>query len=329
MKTIIQSRRSLLLLLVVLVLVGGQLVVPGFTNASQFGNQLKIATFLGLFGISQTIVMMAGGQGLDLSVGASATLGGIVGAALINQGPAGMLLALSAAALCGAVIGLLNGVGIVLFKVPPLVMTLAMGSLVDGGLIVWSSVMHVNTAASPALIGLAGHSVAGLPVIAILWFVAAAVVWWFVDRTAWGRRLMATGANPTAAFLTGTRVRLVRGLAYLFSAMIAAITGLLLVGYVGQAFLGLGTGYVLTSVVVAVIGGVSLGGGRGDYVAVAIAALFLTVLTSLLTALQIGEAGRQCIFGATLLVFLAINGWTVTGRFPLARVRAVDTAATP
>jgi ribose transport system permease protein len=308
MMTMPNSRRLLLMALVVAVLVGGQLAVPGFTNTGQLGNQLKIATFLGLFGISQTLAIMSGGQGLDLSVGAAATLGGIVGAAVMGQGPAGLLLAFGAAALCGVVIGLVNGVGITVFRVPPLVMTLAMASLVDGGLIVWSSVMHASTAASTALVALAGRSVAGIPVVAVLWLVAGSLVWWFLGHSAWGRRLMATGANPTAAFLTGTRVRRVRLFAYTASAAIAALTGVLLVGYVGQAFLGLGTSYVLTSVVVAVIGGVSLAGGRGDYAAVAIAAVFLTVLTSLLTALQIGEAGRQCIFGATLLVFLVING---------------------
>jgi ribose transport system permease protein len=301
MRTTPGSRRLMLLALVVLVMIGGQLAVPGFTNLGQLGNQLKIATFLGLFGISQTLVMMAGNQGLDLSVGAAATLGGIVGAALIGSEPAGLLCAIMAAALCGAVIGGLNGFGITFFRIPPLVMTLAMGSLVDGGLIVWTSVMHVNTAASPALVALAGI-----------------VVWWLLDHSAWGRRLMAAGANPTAALLTGTRVRVVRMAAYTASGTIAALTGLLLVGYVGQAFLGLGTSYVLTSVVVTVIGGVSLGGGRGDYVAVAIAAVFLTVLTSLLTALQIGEAGRQCIFGATLLAFLAVNGWSLSRRVKLA-----------
>jgi ribose transport system permease protein len=156
-----------------------------------------------------------------------------------------------------------------------------------------------------------------VPTIAAFWLAAASLVWWFVDHSAWGRRLMATGANPTAARLTGGRVRHVRIAVYVASATIASLVGVLLVGYVGQAFLGLGTSYVLTSVVVAVIGGVSLAGGRGDYVAVAIAAIFLTVLTSLLTALQIGEAGRQCIFGATLLAFLAINGWSVKGRLSI------------
>lgn len=86
MNAITQSRRALLLALIVLLLIGGQLAIPGFTNGGQFANQLKIATFLGLFGISQTVVMMAGGQGLDLSVGAAATLGGVIGAALIGRG---------------------------------------------------------------------------------------------------------------------------------------------------------------------------------------------------------------------------------------------------
>jgi ribose transport system permease protein len=314
MNAMLYSRRTLLVVLVVAVLVAGQWAVPGFTNADQLANQLKIATFLGLFGVSQTLVMIAGGQGLDLSVGAAATLGGTVGAAVVGAGPGGLPLALVAAALCGAVVGVINGLGVTVLRVPPLVMTLAMASLVDGGLIVWSSLLHANTAASATLVALAGRSVAGMPTVAVLWLVAGILVWWFLDRSAWGRRLMATGANPTAALLTGARVRTVRIAAYTASAIIAALTGLLLVGYVGQAFLGLGSGYVLSSVVVAVIGGVSLGGGRGDYVAVAIAAVFITVLTSLLTALQIGEAGRQCIFGATLLVFLAVNGWSMGRR---------------
>jgi ribose transport system permease protein len=308
------SRRFLLLALVAAVLVGGQLAVPGFANAGQLGNQLKIAAFLGLFGICQTVAMMSGGQGLDLSVGATATLGGILGAAVMGQGPAGLMLAFGTAALCGAAVGLVNGAGITIFKVPPLVMTLAVASLIDGGLIVWSSVMQVNTAATPTLVALTGGSVAGLPGSSVLWIATGYVVWYLLERSAWGRGLMATGANPTAAYLSGARVRLVRITAYVISAIVAALTGVLLVGYVGQAFLGLGTSYLLTSVVVAVIGGVSLAGGRGDYVAVAVAALFLTVLTSLLTALQIGEAGRQCIFGATLLAFLAINGLTPRSR---------------
>jgi len=313
------ARRALLLVLVVGVLVSGQFAVPGFANGGQLGNQVKIAAFLGLFGLCQTIAMMSGGQGLDLSIGATATLGGILGAAVIGPGPAGLLPAFATALACGAIVGLVNGGGITLFRVPPLVMTLATASLIDGGLIVWTSVMQANTAATPTLVALTGGSVAGLPRLSVLWILVAGVVWYLIERSAWGRGLMATGANPDAAYLSGARVRLIRIAAYVISASIASLTGVLLVGYAGQAFLGLGGSYLLTSVVVAVIGGVSLAGGRGDYIAVVIAALFLTVLTSLLTALQIEEAGRQCIFGATLLAFLAING--LPGRVGRLRTR--------
>jgi ribose transport system permease protein len=306
------SRRAFLLALAVIVLISGQFAVPGFASLGQVANQLKIATFLGLFGLAQSLVMIAGEQGLDLSVGAAATLGGILGAAL-GPASAGLPAAFAVATLAGALVGALNGVGITLLGIPPLVMTLAMASLIDGGLIVWSSVMHVNTAASPALASLAGRTLGGVPSVALVWLVAGVLTWRFLDHSAWGRRLMATGANPVAAVIAGTRVCAIRISVYVASGIIAAVTGVLLVGYVGQAFLGLGATYVLPSVVVAVIGGVSLAGGRGDYIAVAIAAVLLTVLTSLLTALQIGEAGRQCIFGATLLVFLALNGWSFNG----------------
>src|SRR3546814_513149 len=122
------SRRTLLVVLIVCVLAAGQMAVTGFAGPDQIGNQLKIATFLGLFGISQAIVMIAGGQGLDLSVGAVATLGGIVGAAVLDVGASGLLLSIALAGLCGFLVGALNGVGITVFKVPPLVMTLAMAS---------------------------------------------------------------------------------------------------------------------------------------------------------------------------------------------------------
>ena len=95
--------------------------------------------------------------------------------------------------------------------------------------------------------------------------------------------------------------------AYALSGLLAGFSGFLLTGYVGQAFLGLGNAYVLTSIVTAAIGGVALAGGRAPYAGVAAAAIMLTVLVSLLTALNIGEAGRQVTFGATLLAFLALD----------------------
>ena len=314
MRSFALGRPALLLGLTIALLVVGELVLPGFVGYGQIANQLKIASFLGLFGLCQTVVIAAGGQGLDLSVGAIATLGGILGAGLMAGSnlmtPVGAIAALGA----GAGVGFLNGMGIAVLGVPPLVTTLALSSVVDGGLIVGVSLAHPADNASPALVALAGRGFAGVPSVALLWAAVAAIAIWLLSRSAWGRQLCRTGANPVTARLSGTDTVRVRVIAYMLSGAVAALGGFLLTGYVGQAFLGLGNAYVLTSIVVAAIGGVTLAGGKAPYGSVACAAILMTVLVSLLTAINMGESGRQIIFGLTLLVFLMIDRRLSTSR---------------
>lgn len=300
------ARRIVLLLgLSVALLVCGELLLPGFLGPAQIANQLKIAAFLGLFGLCQMIVIAAGGQGLDLSVGAVASLGGILGAALLpalGPGAAGLVAVAS-----GLLVGALNGFAIAVLGVPPLVATLALASVVDGGLIVGVSLAKPSNAASPELVAIAGRATWGVPNIVLVWLVVTAVAVWLLWHSAWGRRLCATGSNATTARLSGTNTVAVRLVAYMLSSGLAAATGFLLTGYVGQAFLGLGNAYVLTSIVAAAIGGAALEGGRAPTFGVACAAIMMTVLVSLLTAIDVGESGRQIVFGLTLLGFLVMD----------------------
>lgn len=298
---------ALLLGLCVVLLMFGNIVTPGFLSPAQIGTQLKISAFLGLFALCQTFVLIVGGEGIDLSVGATGSLGGVIGAALIHGQDAKVLPVALLMALAGAAVGTVNGLGIALFGVPPLVMTLAIASIVNGGLIIFQSVFQPAIAASPFLVDLAGRATLGVPNIFLLWVVVGAIAVWFLAATAWGRKVTGTGASPRVALLSGTNVTLVKVLVYALSGMVAALSGFCLIGYVGAAFLGLGDAYVLSSVVVAVIGGTSLAGGQGSYVGVAAAAILITVLTSLLTTMQIGEAGRQIVFGCILIGFLLLN----------------------
>jgi ribose transport system permease protein len=307
-------RRILLLLaLSMALLVCGQILLPGFLSLTQVANQTKIAAFLGLFALCQTLAVAAGGQGLDLSMGAVATLGGVLGTALLPMVGAGVdpvagtVAAGCAAVVAGLLAGVLNGVGIALLGVPPLVATLALASVIDGGLIVGVSIFAPNNAAAPAVVAIAGGTTFGVPNIVLVWLIVTVVALWLLLRSAWGRRLSATGSNATTALLSGTNTVLVRTAAYTLSGGVAAATGFLLTGYVGQAFLGLGNTYVLTSIVAAAIGGVALEGGRAPYLGVVCAAIMMTVLVSLLTAVDIGESGRQIIFGLTLLMFLIMD----------------------
>ena len=298
---------ALLLALSVVLVVLGNFVTPRFLSFTQVSTQLKISAFLGLFALCQTFVLIAGGEGVDLSVGANGSLGGIVGAALIQGQDSAVLPVAILMGLAGAAIGTINGLGVALFGVPPLVMTLAIASIVNGGLIIFESIAQPAIAASPLLAQVAGRNTLGVPNIFLIWIAIGLVAVWFLSATAWGRKIYSTGANAQVALLSGTHVRLVKILVYAISGLIAALSGFCLIGYVGAAFLGLGDAYVLSSIVVAVIGGMSLAGGRGSYIGVAAAAILITVLTSLLTTMQIGEAGRQIVFGCILVVFLLVN----------------------
>jgi ribose transport system permease protein len=298
---------GLLLALSIVLMVLGNFVTPGFLSLTQVSTQLKISAFLGLFALCQTFVLIAGGEGVDLSVGANGSLGGIVGAALIQGQDSAVLPVAILMGVAGAAVGTVSGLGVALFGVPPLVMTLAIASIVNGGLIIFESIAQPAIAASPFLAQLAGRTTLGVPNIFLLWIAIGLAAVWFLSATAWGRKIFGTGANAKVALLSGTHVRLVKISVYAISGLIAALTGFCLIGYVGAAFLGLGDAYVLPSIVVAVIGGMSLAGGRGSYIGVAAAAILITVVTSLLTTMQIGEAGRQLIFGCILVVFLLLN----------------------
>jgi len=301
-------RTAMLLLgLCVVLMIAGNFVTPGFLSFSQIGTQLQISAFLGLFALCQTFVLIVGGEGIDLSVGATGSLGGIVGAALLHGHDSAVLPVALLMALAGGAVGAVNGLGIALFGVPPLVMTLAVASIVNGALIIFESAVQPAIAASPFLVQLAGRATLGVPNIFLLWVVVGLAAVWFLSATSWGRKIIGTGANPQVALLSGTHVTLVKVLVYALSGLVAALSGFCLIGYVGAAFLGLGDAYVLSSIVVAVIGGTSLAGGRGSYIGVATAAVLITVLTSLLTTMQIGEAGRQIVFGCILIGFLLLN----------------------
>jgi ribose transport system permease protein len=300
-------RLVLLIGVSVVLMLAGQILLPGFVSANQIANQLKIASFLGVFALCQTVVIAAGGQGLDLSVGAIATLGGVVGAAVMAGSNTLMPVGCAVAIAAGAGVGLINGLGIAVLRIPPLVATLAMASVVDGALIVFISVAQPSNAASPLLVLIAGRASAGIPNVVIVWGALTLAAVWILARTAWGRRLRATGANARVALLSGTNTIVMQAGAYVISGAIAALAGFLLTGYVGQAFLGLGNAYILTSIVVAVIGGVALAGGQAPYLSVVAAAIMMTVLVSLLTAVNMPESGRQIIFGLTLLAFLVMD----------------------
>jgi len=276
---------------------------PGIVDANWTGVILRSAVPLAILAGCQTLAMLTGG--IDLSVGAVASMAGFMVATLLNSdGLAfGIAVGLGAALLAG----LLNGVGIGVFRVNPLIMTLGTSLVVLGLANAWQIKMVVAGATPPPEFRYIGtERVAEIFPLSLIVFVPiAAVILYGLRRTGYGRMLFAIGDNPVAARLSGARSWQVLIVLYVISALFAAIAGFLLTGLNNAAAVTLGDPFVLPSVAAAVIGGTSIFGGRGGYGGTIVGALILTVIAALLTALSFPEAIRQIVFGAIVIAVAA------------------------
>ena len=144
------------------------------------------------------------------------------------------------------------------------------------------------------------------PIDLFLWAGIAALMIFGLARTGLGRLIYAVGDNPGACHLAGVKVWRVLLVDYVLCSLLAAVAGLILVGSTKAADLGLADVYLLPSVAAVIIGGTSIFGGRGGYAGSIVGALMLTVLTSLLTLLDVAEPLRQILYGAIILVLAAV-----------------------
>jgi len=307
LKTIFNNKIILAFFLVVLLFIAGEIIVPGFAKFNHVMSVLQAAFFLGLVALGQTIVVVSGKEGLDMSVGAAVTLGVVLGAAIINGNDANLLPAILITLGSGFLLGVVNGVGVSILNLAPLIMTMAWGIVIEGG-ILFIIKGHMFGTGSPALEFL-GHGALHLgsltvPSVVMIWIVLIVIVLFLMNRTRPGRILYAIGENDRAAELLGIRTRLVRIAIYGISGAVSCLSGLLLLGFVGSAHLNLGARYVLPSCVAVIIGGIRFGGGAGSYLGAVAGCIFLTTLQSILTTLQLSEGGRQTITGLVLIVLL-------------------------
>lgn len=291
----------LLVLLALLVLVL-QILSPGIVNQRWIANTVKFAIPLALLAGCQTMTMLTGG--IDLSVGTAATMAAFIVATqgVDHSAPVAMTIALIPA----FVIGFANGIGVGIFRVHPLIMTLGTSLIGVGCLQVYQRTVIASGAKVPDfLIWLGTGVTGGFPNALLLFIPVAALLLFIQKRTGFGRLLYAIGDNERATRLAGVKYWQVILALYMFSSVLAGIMGLLYMGLIRAPSLSLAEPLVLPSVAAAVIGGTSIFGGRGSYTGTIVGALILTVLTTLLTILQMPEGARRMLFGAIILLVTA------------------------
>ncbi len=279
------------------------LVAPGFLAPSHLRSTAVLAAFIGIVALGQTFVIIGGG--IDLSVpwvlNAAAVL--MTLAAAGQDAPLLWVAPLILAA--GALVGAVNGLGVAFFGVPPIIMTLAVNVILQGGILVYTGGAPTATA-PPAMQFLAVGRIAGIPVVLFIWIALAAMASVLLSKTAFGRQLYAVGTSPTVAEFSGVPTLRTAVLAYTLSGFTAALAGMLLTGYTAQAYLGMGDPYLFTSIAAVAIGGASILGGSGHYVGTIAGAFVLTILTGLLPALNLSSGALLIVYGVVILLTVSL-----------------------
>jgi ribose transport system permease protein len=284
-----------------LVVIVTQFVYPeNIVFSLKYYNSLVVlGAFLGILALGQGAVILSGG--LDLSVPWIIGFCGILAAGLIQGSNAATIWAVPLALGVGALIGFINGLGVASLGLPPIVVTLAMNGVLQGAALLYSNGTPAGFA-SPALRWLMTGAVGGVtPVVALMAvFILFGVT--LLGRTVFGRWIYAVGNSPRASFLSGVGVKTTTIGVYVLSGFCAALVGVLITGFSGQASLGMGDDFLLPSIAVVIVGGTLITGGRGNYIGMLGGVLLLTALQTLLAGTTLPHAVRDIIFGAVVLV---------------------------
>jgi len=229
--------------------------------------------------------------------------------AMASWGTTGVILSVPFGILCGAALGLVNGVGVAYLRIPSMIITLATNAVAQGLMVVYSGGFSPRDFASPPMRYLAtGFAVPAVPNAVIVWAVVGAAAVFLLGRTTFGRAVYGIGNRERAAYLSGINTRRVVMIAFAISGGLAAFGGVLLAGYASKAAQSMGDAYLLPSTAAVVLGGTSILGGRGSYLGTVAGVILITLLQSILSVMQMPEAGRQVIYGAVIITMLLLYG---------------------
>lgn len=292
-----------------LLIIGG-IIRPTILQPTSVANLLLLASFIGVAAAGQTFVILIGG--IDLSIPWVLTAMGIMLTTRSLGQDVRVWWVVPMVLVVGLGVGAVNGLGIVLFNIPPVVMTLGMNGIMEGavlGLTSGFTCPECNSVAPPSVqTVITGQLVPGLPNGVLLWLLIAIVVGLVLGYTTFGRRVYALGNNATASYLAGVNTRLITITVYAISGFFAAIAGIAFTAFSTTATLAMGDPYLFQSIAAVVIGGASILGGRGNYWGTVAGAIFLIVLQAFVFEFNVPEATRLIASGVVILVALLLYG---------------------
>jgi ribose/xylose/arabinose/galactoside ABC-type transport system permease subunit len=261
-------------------------------------NVLVQSSMRGLAAVGQLFVILS--AGIDLSVSGVALLCAIIGASLLTEGQLSLGAAVPIMLLTGLGIGALNGLSVSRLGMAPLIVTLAMWQMTNG--VAYQITQGQTIWGLPEGLAFFGSGVvAGVPVPVIIFVAVAAVAYYVLNYTTFGRSVYAVGGNSVSAWLSGIRVPTMLFSVYVISGFLAAFAGLITVSRTMSAMMVTVTGLEMDSIAAVAIGGVSLFGGRGTLIGVVIGVTILGVINNGMNIYGLGATLQNLVKGAIIL----------------------------
>lgn len=323
MKRLLQQREFITIGGVILLLIFVGIFHSSFVAPTNLARILNSTVILALLATGSAIVIIT--RNIDVSVGSTLALSGIVGAMLMRDGAPTWVAVLAVLGL-GAVLGAVNGIGVTYGHVPSIVMTL-------GTLAAYRGISFVITGgysieSLPAEYRSIGRAeIAGVPILVWITVALVAAIAVLMARTRVGRSFYATGDNTDGAYLVGISTNWIVILAFTLSGLLAGMAALVFLAQFGSIGNQAGQGIEMRAIAAAVIGGVSLTGGVGTVVGAVFGALFITIATSSLSFLGVPGSWSDTVIGAILLLALLADSRIralVSARRISARYRTAD-----
>ena len=262
--------------------------------------QLQIGSFLGIVAAGMMLVILI--SQIDLSV--PWTLAAAAMMATAVGGPEAIPVGLAV----GLAVGIVNGRGVAYLRVPSMIFTLGVNAVLRGLMVAHTGGYAPQTAATELMRVLAAERTFGIPNALFVWAGVSLLVVVLLQRTPLGRYIYAIGNKEAAAYLAGVDTRRVTVICFALCSLAAALAGVLLAGYSTKAYQAMGDAYLLPSIAAVVIGGTNILGGRGRYLGTLVGVVLIVLLNSVLSIMDMPEAGRQVIYGAVIIFMLLVYG---------------------
>ena len=289
-----------LVLIVVMLLIGG-IVSDRFRTVENLANVFEQSTGLALVSLGQTLAVLTGG--IDLATGSLISLIICLTAGLLDGDATYAYPILAGMLVLGSVVGLLNGIGVVLLRVHPLIITLGMGAILQGVTLLYA--LGPVGSVPDGFDAIAYGTFGAVPAAAAITVVIYLVVAFFLRNSRFGRYIYAVGDDPNAAKLIGLPRTQVLLFVYAFSGFFAAVTAIYLVARFGSGQPYAGANYTLASITPVVVGGTVLSGGRGGVMGTLLGAYLVSLLNNLLNFLDVSTYVQLMVQG--LIIILAVS----------------------